>query len=430
MLGQDPLSIIVEIEHELTGAWLGEVPDLPGVLACRYTRPQAMSSVMALASRVLADRRGEVQPFPVTPIERAVPRPSRRATRPWRQIKASRMLAVLERTGWTIARATVVYKVLSRAGWPEIVWAFDAAQSLNPEARGRLRRHTRLEEDDLIRDVPIDRAALEEAFEDRNWETGKYLNIDTGEVAYLRSLGPNLGREMAMDPRYVCLDYLHSYMPTRYASPREIQEFIPRWLDAHALREMSRKGHKRLPKRPIADSAEIERLVTLAADALRPGGNRPVLDTFCGWTDVLLSRLSPSSPDRRPLECVRGAAEAFAVGRPDRIQLMLGDALGTPHNPSASDTMVELRTMFEGFRTVRPRGLVPRTPTQPATAELGHWVLDFVEETVTVAATTRAARSLLVALLEAAGSMAPAALAACQEIGNVRLGPLARYPAD
>ncbi len=229
-----------------------------------------------------------------------------------------------------------------------------------------------------------------------------------------------------MDPRYVSLGYLHSYMPTRYVSRREILEYIPRWLDAHALREMSRKDRKRPAKRPITDKREIESLVTLTAEALGTGGPLRVLHMFRGWTDVLLSRLSSSSPDRLPLELARGAAESIAVGRPEQMQLLLGDPPLFPRKPSAFDPTSELREMFEGFRTPRPRGLIPRTSTQPATVEIGHWVLDCAEPSVSVAATTRVARMLLIALVEVAGSTAPSTLAACREIGHAHLGPLER----
>jgi len=52
----------VELEREDDGRWIGEVPDLPGVLAYGKTRGEALAAVEALALRVLADRleKGEV----------------------------------------------------------------------------------------------------------------------------------------------------------------------------------------------------------------------------------------------------------------------------------------------------------------------------------------------------------------------------------
>lgn len=46
----------VEIEREDDGRWIGEVTDLPGVLAYGSTRDEAVAKAKALAFRVLADR--------------------------------------------------------------------------------------------------------------------------------------------------------------------------------------------------------------------------------------------------------------------------------------------------------------------------------------------------------------------------------------
>ena len=54
----------IELEQEEGGRWIGEVPDLPGVLTYGKTRAEAMAGVQALALRVLADRleHGEAVP--------------------------------------------------------------------------------------------------------------------------------------------------------------------------------------------------------------------------------------------------------------------------------------------------------------------------------------------------------------------------------
>ena len=46
----------VEIELEDDGRWIGEVVDLPGVLAYGSSREEAVARAKALAFRVLADR--------------------------------------------------------------------------------------------------------------------------------------------------------------------------------------------------------------------------------------------------------------------------------------------------------------------------------------------------------------------------------------
>ena len=46
----------IEIEREADGRWIGEVPDLPGVLAYGATEGEARVKTTALALRVIADR--------------------------------------------------------------------------------------------------------------------------------------------------------------------------------------------------------------------------------------------------------------------------------------------------------------------------------------------------------------------------------------
>ncbi len=46
----------IEIDREVDGHWIAEVPDLAGVLTYGATRAQAVAQVQALALRVIADR--------------------------------------------------------------------------------------------------------------------------------------------------------------------------------------------------------------------------------------------------------------------------------------------------------------------------------------------------------------------------------------
>lgn len=54
----------IEIEQETDGRWLGEAPELPGVLAYGDTESEARDKTAALALRVIADRleHGEAVP--------------------------------------------------------------------------------------------------------------------------------------------------------------------------------------------------------------------------------------------------------------------------------------------------------------------------------------------------------------------------------
>ena len=50
------MNLLIEIDREEDGRWIGEVIDLPGVMAYGDTREQAIARVQALALRVIADR--------------------------------------------------------------------------------------------------------------------------------------------------------------------------------------------------------------------------------------------------------------------------------------------------------------------------------------------------------------------------------------
>ncbi len=54
----------IEVDREDDGRWIAEIPELPGVMVYGSTRDAAISSAMALALRVLADRleHGEEMP--------------------------------------------------------------------------------------------------------------------------------------------------------------------------------------------------------------------------------------------------------------------------------------------------------------------------------------------------------------------------------
>ncbi len=57
----------IEVEREEDGRWIGEVPELPGVLAYGAREAEARTKATALALRVLADRLEHGEPVPVDP---------------------------------------------------------------------------------------------------------------------------------------------------------------------------------------------------------------------------------------------------------------------------------------------------------------------------------------------------------------------------
>jgi predicted RNA binding protein YcfA (HicA-like mRNA interferase family) len=67
----------------------------------------------------------------------------------WPSTRARRVLAALERIGWQLKRQTGSHKVLSRDGWPDVVFAFRDADEIGPRMLARLAKHTGLKPTDL-----------------------------------------------------------------------------------------------------------------------------------------------------------------------------------------------------------------------------------------------------------------------------------------
>jgi predicted RNase H-like HicB family nuclease len=57
--------LTIEIDHEEDGRWIGEVPELPGVLVYGATEEEARNKAAALALRVIADRIERGEPAPI-----------------------------------------------------------------------------------------------------------------------------------------------------------------------------------------------------------------------------------------------------------------------------------------------------------------------------------------------------------------------------
>ncbi len=67
----------------------------------------------------------------------------------WRSTQAKRVLAALLRTGWSIKRQTGSHRVLSRPGWPDVVFAFHESEEIGPRMLARVAKHTGLRPEDL-----------------------------------------------------------------------------------------------------------------------------------------------------------------------------------------------------------------------------------------------------------------------------------------
>ncbi|HEX8071250.1 MAG TPA: type II toxin-antitoxin system HicA family toxin [Pyrinomonadaceae bacterium] len=67
----------------------------------------------------------------------------------WSAAKARRVLAALLRLGWSIKRETSSHKVLTRPGWPDVVFAFHDKEEIGPKMLARIAKQTGLSPQDL-----------------------------------------------------------------------------------------------------------------------------------------------------------------------------------------------------------------------------------------------------------------------------------------
>ena len=67
----------------------------------------------------------------------------------WSSAKAKRVLAALLRIGWGIKRESGSHKILSRPGWPDVVFAFHDKDEIGPKMLARIAKNTGLEPNDL-----------------------------------------------------------------------------------------------------------------------------------------------------------------------------------------------------------------------------------------------------------------------------------------
>jgi predicted RNA binding protein YcfA (HicA-like mRNA interferase family) len=67
----------------------------------------------------------------------------------WPSARARLVLAALLRIGWAVKRQTGSHKVLTRPGWPDLVFAFHDGEELGPRMLARLAKHSGLHPEDL-----------------------------------------------------------------------------------------------------------------------------------------------------------------------------------------------------------------------------------------------------------------------------------------
>jgi len=76
--------------------------------------------------------------------------PPEKPSRQWPSVKSKRALAALLRIGWRIKRQSgASHRILARAGWPDLLFAYHDRTTLGPAAMKILAQKTGLTPEDL-----------------------------------------------------------------------------------------------------------------------------------------------------------------------------------------------------------------------------------------------------------------------------------------
>ena len=67
----------------------------------------------------------------------------------WPSARAKRVLAALQRIGWTVKRESSSHRTLSRADYPDYVFAFHDREEIGARMLARIAKHTGLRPEDL-----------------------------------------------------------------------------------------------------------------------------------------------------------------------------------------------------------------------------------------------------------------------------------------
>jgi predicted RNA binding protein YcfA (HicA-like mRNA interferase family) len=67
----------------------------------------------------------------------------------WSSTRARLVLAALLRIGWIVKRQSGSHRTLSRAGWPDFVFAFHDNEEIGPRMLARISKRTGLNPEDL-----------------------------------------------------------------------------------------------------------------------------------------------------------------------------------------------------------------------------------------------------------------------------------------
>jgi len=67
----------------------------------------------------------------------------------WPSVQAKTVLAALLRIGWRVQRQSGSHRVLTRPGWPNLVFAFHDREEIGPRMLARIAKHSGLRTEDL-----------------------------------------------------------------------------------------------------------------------------------------------------------------------------------------------------------------------------------------------------------------------------------------
>lgn len=67
----------------------------------------------------------------------------------WPSAKAKKVLAALEKIGWSVKRTTGSHKILCKEGCPDFIFAFHDKEEIGPRMLARIAKRTGLTPKDL-----------------------------------------------------------------------------------------------------------------------------------------------------------------------------------------------------------------------------------------------------------------------------------------
>ncbi len=67
----------------------------------------------------------------------------------WPSTQAKTVLSALLRIGWRVERQSGSHRVLTRPGWPNLVFAFHDREEIGPRMLARIAKHGGLRPEDL-----------------------------------------------------------------------------------------------------------------------------------------------------------------------------------------------------------------------------------------------------------------------------------------